>query len=410
MLYNLHDIKNQAMEPVRYISQLTKIAYSNPFNPLSYTSFGKVMVANSNLLENILRKRNKPEWNINDVNIDGKSHAVSINIVKDLPFCNLIHFKRDYPKAKNDPKILLVAPMSGHYATLLRGTVEALIKDHEVYVTDWKDAATVPIEKGRFGLDEYIDYMLDFMRDLAPNLNVIAVCQPAPLVLSAVSLLAQKNDKAEPDSMILMGGPVDTTAAPTVVTAAAEKQSLNWFENNCIHLVPSRFIGKNRKVYPGFLQLRAFMSMNPTRHADAHAKLYTHLIEGDGDSVVAHDRFYDEYLAVMDVTSEFYLETIKEIFQQHAIPNGTMNWRGEMITPASIKKCALMTVEGELDDISAPGQTIATHDLCPNIPKGKHLNLVQKNVGHYGIFNGRHWRDTIKPAIGKFIRANAVKD
>ncbi len=410
MLYNLHDIKNQAMKPMRYISELTKIAYSNPFNPLSYTSFGKIMVANSNLFENILRRRDKPKWGIDNVNIDGKFRAVSIDVIKDLPFCNLIHFKRDCPKAKNDPKILLVAPMSGHYATLLRGTVEALIKDHEVYVTDWKDASNVPIELGRFGLDEYIDYMLDFMRDLAPNLNVIAVCQPAPLVLSAVSLLAQKNDKAEPDSMILMGGPVDTTAAPTVVTMAAENRSLNWFENNCINLVPSRFKAAGRKVYPGFLQLRAFMSMNPARHADAHTKLYNHLIQGDGDSVAAHDKFYDEYLAVMDVTAEFYLETIKEIFQQHAIANGTMNWRGQIITPASIKKSALMTVEGELDDISAPGQTIASHDLCPNIPKARHLNLLQKNVGHYGIFNGRHWRETIKPAIGKFIRDNALKD
>jgi len=406
MLYNMQDIKNQAMEPVLYLAELTKLTYTNPFNPLTHTPFGKMMAAGSDVFGSIYTKREKPEWGIEKALVDGKERAVSVDIIQENPFCNLIHFKRYGCKNRKDPKVLLVAPMSGHYATLLRGTVKSLIEDHEVYVTDWKDASLIPLEKGRFGLDEYMDYLLDYMRLLAPNLSVMAVCQPAPIVLCAVSLLAQQKDPAEPDAMILMGGPIDTQAAPTIVTTAAENRTMNWFELNCTHNVPARFEGANRKVYPGFLQLRAFMSMNPARHTSAHTKLFNHLIEGDGDSVDAHNKFYDEYMAVMDVTAEFYLETVEKIFKEHAIPNGTMDWRGELITPDAIENCALMTVEGELDDISAPGQTMATHNLCSNIPTEKHLDLLQENVGHYGIFNGRHWRNTIKPAIGKFIRAN----
>ena len=404
MLYNIHDAKNQAMDPVRFMTELTKLTYTNPFNPLTYTTFGRMMAAGSDVLEGILRNREKPEWGIETALVSDKECAISIDVVREDPFCNLIHFKRHGCKSRKDPKILLVAPMSGHYATLLRGTVKALIQDHEVYVTDWKDASSVPLKDGRFGLDEYIDYLTDFMRHLAPNLSVMAVCQPAPLVLCAVSILAQQKDPAEPDAMILMGGPIDTQAAPTIVTTAAENRSMDWFKNNCTHHVPSRFAGANRQVYPGFLQLQAFLSMNPARHASAHTKLFSHLIEGDGESVEAHNKFYDEYMAVMDVTAEFYLETVQKIFKEHSIPNGTMDWRGEIITPTAITKCALMTVEGELDDISAPGQTIAAHGLCPNIPDEKHFNLVQPNVGHYGIFNGRRWRENIKPAIGKFIR------
>lgn len=406
MLYNLHDVKNQAMDPVRYMAELTKLTYTNPYNPFSHTPFGRMMAAGSDVLESVLREREKPEWGIDTTVVDGKERAVCVDVVRERPFCNLLHFKRFGCKKRNDPKILLVAPMSGHYATLLRGTVKALIQDHEVYVTDWKDVSTIPVEDGRFGIDEYIDYLMDFMRHLAPNLSVMAVCQPAPLVLGAVSLLAQQNDPAEPDAMILMGGPIDTKAAPTIVTTAAENRSMSWFKNNCTHRVPTRFVGANREVYPGFLQLRAFMAMNPARHVNAHAKLYSHLIEGDGDSVDAHNKFYDEYMAVMDVTAEFYLETVEQIFKEHTLPNGTMAWRGETIQPSAIKKCALMTVEGELDDISAPGQTIAAHDLCASLPEEKHLNLLQPNVGHYGIFNGRHWRNTIKPAIGKFVRTH----
>lgn len=404
MLYNLHDARSQALSPVRWMAELTRMTYTNPLNPWSYTPIGRTLAAGSDVLESILRERSKPDWRIDFADVDGEKLPVQIDVVRHRPFCDLIHFRREGAEKRNDPKILLVAPMSGHFATLLRGTVQALIQDHEVYVTDWIDAALVPKEDGRFGLSTYIDYLLDFMRFLAPNLSVMAVCQPAPVVLAAVSLLAQHDDPAQPKSMILMGGPVDTTAAPTVVTQLAENRPMSWFENHCVHRVPGRFPGANRKVYPGFLQLRAFISMNPARHATAHWRQFSHLIEGDGDSADAHRRFYDEYLAVMDTPADFYLDTVREIFKEHSLPRGTMTWRGEKVDPGAITRTALMTVEGELDDISAPGQTIAAHDLCSNLAPEKHLNLVQENVGHYGIFNGRRWREQIKPQIADFIR------
>ncbi|WP_259780358.1 polyhydroxyalkanoate depolymerase [Aestuariispira ectoiniformans] len=404
MLYNLHDARNQALSPVRWMAELTRMTYTNPLNPWSYTPIGRTLAAGSDVLESILRERSKPDWMIEFADVDGEQMPVHVDVVRPRAFGNLIHFRREGAEKRNDPKILLVAPMSGHFATLLRGTVQALIQDHEVYVTDWIDASLVPKEEGRFGIDTYIDYLMDFMRFLSPDLHVMAVCQPAPLVLAAVSLLAQNDDPAQPKSMVLMGGPIDTRAAPTVVTQLAENRPMSWFESHCVHRVPPRYPGANRKVYPGFLQLRAFISMNPARHATAHWRMYNHLIEGDGDSADAHRRFYDEYLAVMDTPAAFYLDTVREIFKEHSLPRGTMTWRGEVVDPSAIKKTALMTVEGELDDISAPGQTIAAHDMCKNLPKSKHLNYIQETVGHYGIFNGRRWREQIKPRIAEFVR------
>lgn len=404
MLYSLYDAKSQALSPLRWMAELTRMTYTNPLNPWSYTHLGRTLAAGSDVLESILRERDKPDWRVETALVDGDELPVEIEVLRAQPFCNLVHFRREGAERRNDPKILLVAPMSGHFATLLRGTVQALIQDHEVYVTDWIDASLVPKEDGRFGLETYIDYLLDFMRFLGPDLHVMAVCQPAPLVLAAVSLLAQHDDPAQPKSMILMGGPVDTSAAPTVVTQLAENRPMSWFENNCVHRVPARYPGANRRVYPGFLQLRAFLSMNPARHATAHWKMFNHLVEGDGDSAEAHRRFYDEYLAVMDTPADFYLDTVREIFKEHSLARGSMNWRGETVDPSAITKTALMTVEGELDDISAPGQTIAAHDLCSNLPEDKHLNHIQANVGHYGIFNGRRWREQIKPKIAEFIR------
>ena len=296
-----------------------------------------------------------------------------------------------------------MSPLSGHYATLLRGTVAALAPEHDVYVTDWADARDVPLEYGRFDLDDYTAYVMSYVRKLGPDVHVIAVCQPAPAVLAAVALLAAKNDPAQPRSMVLMGGPVDVRVAPTAPAVFAERHSLRWIERTLTTHVPAYYRGAGRRVYPGFLQLGAFISMNPDKHLDAHAGIFRDLVRGDGESAEARRAFYDEYLSVMDVTAEYYLQTVDEIFQRALLPKGQLRWRGELVRPGAITRTALMTVEGELDDISAPGQTYAAHGLCPALPDAMREHYVQPGVGHYGIFNGRRWRDGIAPRIARFI-------
>ncbi|MDX1738279.1 MAG: polyhydroxyalkanoate depolymerase, partial [Alphaproteobacteria bacterium] len=355
MLYSYYDAKVQAMEPVRIFADATQAVFTHPLNPWTYTPFGRSLAAGCNVLESLLRERGKPEWMIEDTIVDGEFHHVSIEAVKSKAFGDLVHFRREGVKSGTHPKILLVAPMSGHYATLLRGTVQALIPDHEVYITDWRCASEIPTSEGKFGLEEYISYLIEFMEFLGEGLNVMAVCQPAPLVLAAVSYLAQTDSKYQPATMTLMGGPLDTRKAPTVVTELADKHDMNWFRRNCVHIVPMRFKGAGRKVYPGFLQLSAFLSMNPERHTMAQWKMFTHLIEGDGDSAEAHQKFYDEYLAVMDTAADFYLETVDAVFKRNLLPRGELKYKDTIIDPAAITKTALLTVEGTLDDISAPG-------------------------------------------------------
>ncbi|MGO1118570.1 polyhydroxyalkanoate depolymerase [Rhodovibrionaceae bacterium A322] len=405
-LYRLYDFQNTALMPWRMMGDLTKDVLSHPLVPLAYTPFGKSVVAGLEVAESVVCKRGKPAWNIQSVEVDGKSLPVSKKLIREKPFCKLERFVRRGGAGKL-PKILLVAPMSGHHATLLRGTVQAMVQDHEVYVTDWVDAQLVPLSDGDFGLDEYIDYLLEFMRLLAPNLNVMAVCQPAPLVLSAVSLLATADDPAQPKTMTLMGGPIDTRAAPTQVTEFGESQPIEWFRNTVLSEVPSYYPGGGREVYPGFVQLSSFISMNAPRHMNAHVNMFHHLIEGDGDSAEAHRKFYDEYLAVMDSPARYYLETVETIFQTHLLPKGQFKWRDIPVRPQDIKKTALLTVEGELDDISAPGQTTAAHTLCSNLPDSMQADHLQPGVGHYGIFNGRRWREIIKPRIAAFIQEHA---
>lgn len=402
-LYRMYDFQNTALMPWRMMGDLTKDILSHPFVPLSYTPFGRSMVAGLEVAESVVCKRGKPAWDIQDVLWSGKRTPVTQTLIREKPFCKLERFVCKGALGKV-PKILLVAPMSGHHATLLRGTVQALVDDHEVYVTDWVDARLAPLECGKFGLDEYIDYLLEFMRLLAPDLNVMAVCQPAPLVLSAVALLATADDPAQPKTMTLMGGPVDPRAAPTQVTEFGESKPIGWFERTVVSEVPSYYPGGGRRVYPGFLQLGSFITMNASRHVNAHINMFHHLIEGDGDSAEAHRKFYDEYLAVMDSPAAYYLETVEKIFQTHLLPNGEFKWRDIPVRPQDITKTALLTVEGELDDISAPGQTTAAHKLCANLPASMQSDHLQKGVGHYGIFNGRRWREVIKPRIAAFIR------
>ena len=394
-------MQRAAMGPMRAMAQLTKTYFNNPLFPVSQTYMGKIMAASADVFEGVIRHRGKPEWGFQAIQRDDAIHPIDLARVDHKAFADLIRFKCDL--ATDPKKVLVVAPMSGHFATLLRGTVKTLVEKHEVYVTDWKDASKVPSSEGEFGLEEYIEYLIDYMRLLGPDLHVIAICQPAPLVLAAISVLAANDDPAQPCSMTLMGGPVDPGAAETEVTKFASSKPLSWFKDNLTTSVPLQHEGSGRRVYPGFLQLSAFLSMNSTRHINAHMDHYNDLIKGDGDSADSHKKFYDEYLSVMDVTAEFYLDTIEHIFHRRSLSNGTLTWKGQKVDPSKIKKTALLTVEGELDDISAPGQTEAAHQMCSSLAKNKHHNHVEAGVGHYGIFNGRKWRDNISLVINDFI-------
>jgi len=393
--YEQYDAAYFAMTPARWSAAATQALFGNPFNPFSYTVSGRMVTATADVFGGVTRRRGKPEWNL----------PATLRTIDDRPFGRLIRF--DTGAARERARVLLVAPMSGHYATLLRGTAEALILDHDVYVTDWADAREVPPGAGRFDLHDYIAYVKDYIALLGPEVHVIAVCQPAPAVLAAVALLAAADDPAQPRSMTLMGGPVDVRVAPTAPTELASSHSLKWFESELTMRVPQWYRGAGRLVYPGFLQIGAFMSMNPQRHVEAHLKIFEDLVRGDEESAQQRRAFYDEYLSVMDITAEFYLQTVDEVFQRAALAAGTMTWRGQRVDPGAIRATALLTVEGELDDISAPGQTLAAHALCSGIPGDRHENLLQRGVGHYGIFSGRKWRETIAPRIAAFIAAHA---
>lgn len=402
MLYSLYETQRALLAPVRLFTKTSIALNGHPFAPSSYVAFGRALEAGVEVLDGMIKHRGKPDWEIETAETPDGPAAVSFEPVLKTPFCNLVHVRRE--TKRQDPKVLLVAPMSGHFATLLRGTVQALIADHDVYVTDWIDARGIPLSRGFFHLDDYIDVLMDFMRHLAPDLHVIAVCQPAPITLATVALLADQDDPAQPVSMTLMGGPVDPDGAPTVVTQLADDRDMSWFETRCITTVPPYYPGAHRRVYPGFMQIGAFIAMNPDRHFAAHMQMFRHLVEGDDDSAEAKQRFYNEYLSVMDVSAEYYLETIQRVFKERQLPRGVMEWRGLPVRPEAIRKTALLTVEGELDDISAPGQTLGAHRLTPNIPENRRRDHLERKVGHYGIFNGRKWRENIAPTIGRFIR------
>jgi poly(3-hydroxybutyrate) depolymerase len=312
----------------------------------------------------------------------------------------------EHPPRHQQPKVLIVAPMSGHYPTLLRGTVEAFLPQHDVYITEWVDARMVPLSQGRFDLDDYIDYVISMLHRLGGDCHVIAVCQPSVPVLAAVALMEAKNDPHVPHSMILMGGPIDTREKPTAVNRLAEERGIDWFRRNVIARVPFPHPGFMREVYPGFLQLTGFISMNLDRHLDAHRQMFEHLVSGDGDSADKHREFYDEYLAVMDLAAEFYLQTVETVFIRHALPKGEMTHRGTKVDPSRIHRVALLTIEGEHDDISGLGQTQAAHRLCTSIPADKKVHYMQRSVGHYGVFNGSRFRAEIAPRISDFIRTH----
>jgi poly(3-hydroxybutyrate) depolymerase len=406
MQYHAYEIAKACLDPLRFGAQSLRHQLAQPYNPFNFTPMAKTMSAACEVFENVTRRYGKPEFGIAETTIDGRSVPITEEIVLAKPFGSLLHFKREGAAVKrNEPKVLLVAPMSGHYATLLRGTVKAMVPEHEVYITDWADAREVPLVAGRFDLDDFIDYLVSFIHFLGPNTHVVAVCQPSVPALAATALMASRRDPLAPASLTLMGGPIDTRRNPTVVNKLAQGRPIEWFERNVISHVPFPNPGCFRKVYPGFVQLTGFMTMNLDRHMTAHMDLYKNLIKGDRDSVQSHQKFYDEYLSVMDLTAEFYLQTVETAFQRHALPDGVMMHRGDKVDCTAIKRTALMTVEGEKDDICGLGQTSAAQDLCVNIPANRRQHYVQMGVGHFGVFNGSRWRTEIQPRIAKFIRA-----
>ncbi len=405
MFYHLYEMNHAAMAPLRAGADLMRQACNNPLNPLSNTAFGRSLDAGFEVFERLTRRYGKPEFGISSTDIDGKAVDVVEEVVWTRPFCRLIHFNRSLPEERPaDPKILLVAPMSGHYATLLRGTVDALLPHADIYITDWIDARTVALTEGRFDLDDYISYVIEMLHHLGKGTHVVAVCQPSVPVLAAVALMEADQDRFAPASMTLMGGPIDTRINPTGVNELAKAKPIDWFRDSVVMPVPWPQPGFGRSVYPGFLQLSGFMSMNLDRHMTAHKDFYLNLVKNDGDSAEKHREFYDEYLAVMDLTAEFYLQTVETVFIEHALPKGTMMHKGRAVDPAAIRNVALFTVEGENDDISGVGQTRAAHDLCLNLPQEKRRHYMQPDVGHYGVFNGSRFRNEIVPQMVAFFQ------
>ena len=405
MFYHLYEMNHAAMAPLRASADLMRQACNNPLNPLSNTAFGRSLDAGFEVFERLTRRYGKREFGISSTHIDGKAVDVVEEVVWTKPFCRLIHFNRLLPQERPAyPKIVLVAPMSGHYATLLRGTVDALLPHADIYITDWIDARTVPLTEGRFDLDDYISYVIEMLHHLGEGTHVVAVCQPSVPVLAAVALMEADQDRFAPASMTLMGGPIDTRINPTGVNELAKAKPIDWFRDSVVMPVPWPQPGFGRSVYPGFLQLSGFMSMNLDRHMIAHKDFYLNLVKNDGDSAEKHREFYDEYLAVMDLTAEFYLQTVETVFIEHALPKGTMMHKGRAVDPAAIRNVALFTVEGENDDISGVGQTRAAHDLCMNLPQEKRRHYMQPDVGHYGVFNGSRFRNEIVPQMVAFFQ------
>ncbi len=416
MLYHIYETQRSLMEPFTDFAQAAAKLFSNPLSPFSESPLAQRMSAGYELLYRLGKDYEKPTFGIHTVDVDGVGVAVHEHIEVDKPFCELRRFKRfsddtaTLAKLKAQPVVLIVAPLSGHYATLLRDTVRTMLKDHKVYITDWKNARLVPLSDGEFHLDDYVNYVQEFIRHLQGiygNCHVISVCQPTVPVLAAVSLMASRGETT-PLTMTMMGGPIDARKSPTAVNNLATNRSYEWFENNVIYRVPENFPGAGRRVYPGFLQYTGFVAMNPDRHASSHYDYFKDLIKGDDASAEAHRKFYDEYNAVLDMDADYYLETIQTVFQDYKLVHGTWDVRSpdgkvERVRPQDITTTALFTVEGELDDISGSGQTEAAHGLCSGIVHKGQRHLEAKGAGHYGIFSGRRWREIVYPQVRSFI-------
>jgi poly(3-hydroxybutyrate) depolymerase len=411
MLYQFHELNRSLLSPMVQWAEASAKLFSNPVSPLAHTPFSQRIAAGYELMYRLGKDYEKPEFDIKSVEVEGKTVTVFERIEETRPFCRLIHFKKDLSGKQfanfKQSKVLLVAPLSGHHSTLLRDTVKSLLSHHDVFITDWTDARMVPASEGPFHLHDYVYYVQDFIRHLGPDVHVISVCQPTVPVLAAISLMATAKDPKLPKSMTMMGGPIDPRKSPTQVNNLATEKPYSWFENKVIYAVPANYPGFGRKVYPGFLQHAGFVAMNPNRHAQSHWDFFMHLYEGDTESAEEHRKFYDEYNAVLDMPAEYYLETIKTVFQDFDLPRGTWEIEGKLVRPQDIKNVALFTIEGELDDISGLGQTQAAQDLCSAIPKAKKQHFTAPKCGHYGIFSGRRWREIISPKITEFIEANS---
>lgn len=406
MLYSAYEMHRSFMHAASNWASVSAQVLSNPALPIGYFGMGPAMASALKVFAHVYEERGKPLFGIDTVEMDGKSYPVQEDVVLQKPFGGLRHFKRK-GLPKDAPKLLIVAPMSGHYATLLRGTVARMIENQEVWVTDWADAKMVPASAGVFDLDDYIDYLIEFLQFLGPDTHMLAVCQPSVPAFAAAAVMGAEKDPCRPASLTMMGGPIDTRASPTSVNDVAMDKPHSWFENNVIATVPMNYPGAGRKVYPGFLQLAGFISMNLESHMMSHYEMFKHLTVGDHESADATKHFYDEYLSVCDMTAEFYLQTIHHVFQEHSLPKGTFNHRGKLIDPDAIRDTALLAIEGERDDISGIGQTRAALDLAEHLPAEKKQYMLAKDVGHYGIFNGSKWRGRIAPAVEDWMRANA---
>lgn len=411
MLYHFHEMQRTFLTPLMQWAEASAKLFSNPVSPFAHTPFAQRIAAGYELMYRLGKDYEKPKFEIHSVTLEGKNLPIVEETTIHKPFCSLVHFKKNISDSEaaalKQAKILLVAPLSGHHSTLLRDTVRALLPSHDVYITDWIDARMVPLSEGPFHLHDYIYYVQEFIRALGPDVHVISVCQPTVPVLAAISLMATDNDPKLPKTMIMMGGPIDPRKSPTQVNNLATEKPFSWFENTVIYSVPQNFPAFGRKVYPGFLQHAGFIAMNPGRHAQSHRDFYQHLIKGDDDSAEGHRQFYDEYNAVLDMPAEYYLESIKIVFQEFRLPKGTWEVEGKLVRPQDIKTVALLTIEGELDDISGAGQTQAAHALCSAIPPEMQKEFVAPQCGHFGIFSGRRWREVIYPVVADFIKKNS---
>jgi len=409
MLYALHDGAYRSAAPLSAAARLMRDFWRSPLNLAGDTEFGRNLYASADMLTNLTRRYGKPDWNIDTVTIAGAAVPVSRETWWSSPWVKVRRFRRDPDALRaagaelETPAILLVAPLSGHFATLLRGTVRTFLIDHDVYVTDWSNARDVPIVEGRFGFHDYIDTVVDILGAIGRRAHVVAVCQPGPAVLAATALISEDDHPMTPASVTLMGSPIDARLSPTVTNKLAEERPFTWFQSNMIYTAPWPYAGFPRRVYPGFVQLYSFMSMNAEAHQAAHQRYFENMVRGDGDSAEKHREFYDEYLSVLDLTEEFYLETIDVVFQRYLLPKGELTHDGRRVDLSAIREVALMTVEGERDDISGVGQTQAAHALCGAIPEGMRELYVQPGVGHYGVFNGRRFNEEIYPRVRDFI-------
>lgn len=407
MFYDAYEMQRQWLANASTWAAVGAKMLNNPALPLGYFGMGPVVASALQVFAHIYEERGKPEFGIGSVEVGSERHKVHETVVLEKPFGSLRHFRRA-ALPKDAPKLLIVAPMSGHYATLLRGTVARMVENQEVWVTDWADAKMVPLSQGSFDLDDYVDYLIEFVRFIGEGIHVMAVCQPSVPAFAATAIMGAENDPCRPATLTLMGGPVDTRASPTRVDDVAVTRPLSWFRSHAIATVPLNYPGAGRRVYPGFMQLAGFISMNLETHMMSHYEMFKHLTLGDTEGAAGTKAFYDEYLSVCDMTAEFYLETIEQVFQEHALPKGTFVHRGKPIEPGAIRDTALLAIEGERDDISGIGQTRAALDLATRLPPSKKHYHLARDVGHYGIFNGSKWRARIAPVVEEWIRTNSV--